>query len=63
MNAMAARPNYGLWRQVGKLLRLSWFMSLMGFLRAGRRRKIGLIVLGLVVVAGVAVIFLASWGL
>ena len=50
-----------LWRYVGKLLRLRWVLLINGFRRAKLRRKIGMVVLALLVLAGLGFAFFLSW--
>jgi ABC-2 type transport system permease protein len=50
-----------LWHYVGKLLRLRWVIFYSGFRRAKIRGKIGTIVLGFLVLGGLAFAFALSW--
>ena len=50
-----------LWRYVWKLLRLRGVIIISEFRRARRRRKIGMIILGLLAVAGLVFAFVLSW--
>jgi ABC-2 type transport system permease protein len=54
-------PHPLLWRYVWKLLRLRWVILVSDFRRARRRRKFGMIVLGLVAVGGLIFAFVLSW--
>ncbi|MGB8644651.1 MAG: hypothetical protein WCF84_05405 [Anaerolineae bacterium] len=62
MTAAVRTPNYGLWRQVFKLLRVSLLMSWLSFARARLGRKIGTIVLTIFALLFLAGIFAAAWG-
>jgi len=50
-----------MWRSVGKLLRLRWVIFASGFRRGKLRGKITTIILGLLVVGGLALAFVLSW--
>jgi ABC-2 type transport system permease protein len=50
-----------LWRYVGKLLHLRWVLLVNGFRRAKLRAKIGMVVLGLLILAGLGFAFFLSW--
>jgi ABC-2 type transport system permease protein len=56
-----AQPGAGLWRYVGKLLRLRIVILVSGFRRASRRGKIGTLVLLLLALGGLAFAFWLSW--
>ncbi|HVN53112.1 MAG TPA: hypothetical protein VMT46_02185 [Anaerolineaceae bacterium] len=57
-----AHPRTSIWRSVWKLFRLRWVLLITGFLRARRRRKIGMIVIFILVLAGLAGILALSIG-
>lgn len=64
MNGLTAAetgPGMSLWSYVGKLLRLRWLIFFNSFRRAKLRGKIGMIVLALVVIGGMAFAFWLSW--
>ncbi len=64
MNGLTAAetgPGTSLWSYVGKLLRLRWLIFFNSFRRAKLRGKIGMIVLALVVIGGMAFAFWLSW--
>jgi ABC-2 type transport system permease protein len=52
---------FSLWHYVWKLLRLRGKVVLSGFLRARLRRKIGTVILALVVLFAVVLVFVLSW--
>ena len=52
--SLTGRPVPGLWPSVGKLLRLRWTIWISGFRRAKRGRKIGMMLLALLALAGPA---------
>jgi ABC-2 type transport system permease protein len=54
-------PHPALWRYVWKLLRLRWVILVSDFRRASRRRKFGMIILGVLAVAGLVFAFVLSW--
>lgn len=56
-----APPGSSLWRSVWKLLRLRIKIFTSGFQRARLRRKIGIIVLALLVVGALVLAFVLSW--
>jgi ABC-2 type transport system permease protein len=58
-----ARADAGakLWPYVWKLLRLRWVIFSSEFRRAKLKRKFGMIVLGLLVIGGMALAFVLSW--
>lgn len=58
-----SRPGNNLFYYVWKLLKLRWIIFYSGFLRAKRGRQIGMIILGLVLLAGVVTVFIISWTL
>jgi len=51
-----------LWRSVVKLFRLRLLLFYMNFKRAKTRRKVGYVVLGIVILAALGGIFALSWG-
>ena len=55
------QPKPALWRYVWKLLRLRGVILISEFRRATRRRKIGMIFLGLLATAGLVFAFVLSW--
>ncbi len=55
------QPKPALWRYVWKLLRLRGVILISEFRRATRRRKIGMIFLGLLAIAGLVFAFVLSW--
>ena len=56
-----SQPNPALWRYVWKLLRLRGVILISEFRRAKLRRKIGMIFLGLLAIAGLVFAFVLSW--
>ncbi|MBN2547895.1 MAG: hypothetical protein JXB15_01960 [Anaerolineales bacterium] len=64
MNADAgARPTPGLWSMVWKLLRLRLIIQISSFRRAKTRKKFGMIVLGILLLAFLGFIVFISWAL
>ncbi len=63
MSAAAGLLDAELWRSVGKLLRLRALIFASDFRHAKARRKIGLVFLGLLVLAMLAFVFFVSWSL
>ncbi len=58
---VAAKPVSGIWQAVGKLLRLRVLLALSSFRHANKRRKFGMIVLGLLFVGFLGFVFFLSW--
>ncbi len=56
-----SQPNPTFWRYVWKLLRLRGVILISEFRRAKLRRKIGMIFLGLLAIAGLVFAFVLSW--
>jgi hypothetical protein len=54
-------PVTGLWPAVGKLIRLRVLLFLSSFRHANRRRKLGIIVLGLLFLGFLGFVFFISW--
>ncbi len=50
-----------MWSYVWKLLRMRMVIFISGFRRSRLRRKIGMIVLGLLILGGFALVFIGSW--
>ena len=50
-----------MWSYVWKLLRMRMVIFISGFRRSRLRRKIGLVLLGLLILGGFALVFLGSW--
>jgi hypothetical protein len=59
--AVLSRPVPQIWPTVLKLLRLRWTIWLSGFRRAKTSRKVGIVVIGLLALGGLATIFVVSW--
>ena len=59
----SAKPGASLWRSVWKLLRLRWVIFASGFRRASPRRKLGTLILGLLIAGGMVFAFYLSWSL
>lgn len=57
------QPGSNLWRTVWKLLRLRWVIFTSSFRRGKLRNKIMTIILGLLILGGLAVVFVISWAL
>ncbi|OGO25408.1 MAG: hypothetical protein A2W33_02850 [Chloroflexi bacterium RBG_16_52_11] len=55
------QPGSSLWRYVWKLSRLRWVIFASEFRRGRLRRKIGILLLGLLVLAGLGFAFVLSW--
>lgn len=58
---MSARPQASLWAYVWKLLRLRLLIVVQEFRRAKLRRKIGMVVLGILALGGLVLAFGLSW--
>ncbi len=63
MSLAPARPDYGLWHYVWKLLRLGWLISFNTLRRAKLNHKIGYLAGALVALAVAAGVFAASWAI
>ncbi|MCL4487955.1 MAG: hypothetical protein M1570_07480 [Chloroflexi bacterium] len=63
MSLARVRAEYPLWRYVWKLLRLSWSITLSNFRRAKWLRKIGYVVIALIVLGAAVGVFAVSWAI
>ncbi len=64
MNAALAaglQRETGMWSYVLKLLRMRMVIFISGFRRSRLRRKIGMTILGLLILGGFALVFIGSW--
>ena len=63
MSALAPQPSESILPVTWKLLRMRLRITLGGFRRANPRRKFGIIVIWLLILAGMAFLFALSWGI